>query len=193
MGDDGVVVDVPVSELQPGDHVSVRPGERVPTDGVVIDGRTSVNEAMLTGESNPVSKKAGSKVIGGSISGEGSITVEVRKTGKDAFLSQMVELVRQAQESKSKTQDLANRAALWLTIIALGVGAITLFVWLAVVNMDFAFALERTVTVMVITCPHALGLAVPLVVAVSTAISACARAGASLTPSPVIATTSPLD
>ncbi len=169
---DGSLTDVPLSELSVGDKVLVKPGEKVPADGQVLDGDSSVNEAMLTGESNPVSKKAGSKVIGGSVNGEGSMTVEVKKTGKDSFLSQMVELVRQAQESKSKTQDLATRAALWLTIIALGVGAITLFVWLAVVNMDFAFALERTVTVMVITCPHALGLAVPLVVAVSTAISA---------------------
>ena len=98
--------------------------------------------------------------------------MEVRKTGKDSFLSQVIELVRQAQESKSKTQDLANRAALWLTIVALGGGAITLFVWLAVMQMNFAFALERMVTVMVIACPHALGLAVPLVVAVSTALAA---------------------
>ena len=169
---DGSFKDVPLSELTLGDRVLVKPGEKVPADGEVVDGVTSVNEAMLTGESKPVSKEAGSKVIGGSINGEGSMTVEVKKTGADSFLSQMVELVRQAQESKSKTQDLANRAALWLTLIALSAGGITLFVWLAVVHMDFAFALERTVTVMVITCPHALGLAVPLVVAVSTAISA---------------------
>jgi Cu2+-exporting ATPase len=111
-------------------------------------------------------------VIGGAINGEGSITVEVKKTGRDSFISQMIELVRQAQESKSRTQDLANRAALWLTIIALSVGGITLFIWLDVMNREFVFALERTVTVMVITCPHALGLAVPLVIAVSTALSA---------------------
>jgi len=127
---------------------------------------------MLTGESRPVPKRVGSKVIGGSINGEGSITAMVKKTGKDSFLSQVIELTKEVQESKSKTQDLANRAALWLTIIALSGGAITLFVWLAIVNRDFAFALERTVAVMVITCPHALGLAVPLVIAVSTALSA---------------------
>lgn len=169
---DGSVRDVPLDELGLDDRVLVKPGEKIPADGEVVDGETSVNESMLTGESKPIHKNAGSKVIGGSINGEGSITVKVKKMGKDSFLSQVVELVKEAQESKSKTQDLANRAALWLTIIAITGGAITLFIWLFILNKDFAFALERTVTVMVITCPHALGLAVPLVVAVSTAISA---------------------
>jgi Cu2+-exporting ATPase len=169
---DGSLKDVPLEKLTAGDRVLVKPGEKVPADGDVVDGRTSVNEAMLTGESMPVSKTAGAKIIGGSINGEGSITVEIRKTGKDSFLSQVIDLVKEAQESKSKTQDLANQAALWLTVIALAGGGITLFVWLVIMNKDFAFALERTVTVMVITCPHALGLAVPLVVAVSTALSA---------------------
>jgi P-type Cu2+ transporter len=169
---DGSVRDVPLSELNSGDKVLVKPGEKIPADGEVIEGDSSVNESMLTGESVPVSKTKGAKVIGGSVNGEGSITVEVKKTGKDSYLSQVIELVRQAQESKSRTQDLANRAAVWLTIVALGGGAITMFVWLAVAQKDFAFALERTVTVMVIACPHALGLAVPLVVAVSTALSA---------------------
>ncbi len=169
---DGSTRDVPLSELMAGDRVLVKPGEKVPVDGEVIEGNTSVNEAMLTGESKPIYKEKGAEVIGGSINGEGSITVEVRKTGRDSYLSQVIELVREAQESKSKTQDLANRAALWLTIIALTAGAITLFIWLAIVNRDFAFAIERTVTVMVIACPHALGLAVPLVVAVSTSIAA---------------------
>jgi Cu2+-exporting ATPase len=144
----------------------------MPADGDVVGGQTSVNESMLTGESKPVSKKEGGKVIGGSINGEGSIKVKITKTGKDSFLSQVIELVKEAQESKSKTQDLANRAALYLTLIAISGGAITLFIWLVLAHRDFAFALERTVTVMVITCPHALGLAVPLVVAVSTALSA---------------------
>jgi len=169
---DGSARDVPLSELMAGDKVLVKPGEKVPVDGEVIEGNTSVNEAMLTGESKPIYKEKGAEVIGGSINGEGSITVEVKKTGRDSYLSQVIELVREAQESKSKTQDLANRAALWLTIIALTAGAITLFIWLAVVNRNFAFAIERTVTVMVIACPHALGLAVPLVVAVSTSIAA---------------------
>lgn len=168
---DGSVAEVPLERLTLGDRVLIKPGEKIPADGEVLDGETSVNEAMLTGESQPASKKAGAKVIGGSINGEGSITVKVTKTGKDSFLSQVVDLVREAQESKSKTQDLANRAAFWLTIIALSCGAVTLFVWLAVVNRDFAFSLERMVTVMVTTCPHALGLAVPLVVAVSTALA----------------------
>ncbi len=169
---DGTVVDVSVSELKTGDRVLVKPGEKIPADGRVVEGQTSVNEAMLTGESRPVPKKTGSKVIGGAINGEGSIVIEIEKTGRDSFLSQVIDLVKQAQESKSRTQDLANRAAFYLTIIALSGGALTLFVWLAIMQKDFAFALERTVTVMVITCPHALGLAVPLVVAVSTALAA---------------------
>ena len=169
---DGSVKDVPLDELGVNDRVIVKPGEKVPADGEVVQGRTSVNETMLTGESRPVPKKTGAKVIGGSINGEGSITVEVKKTGRDSFLSQMINLVKEAQQSKSKTQDLANRAALWLTITALTGGVVTLLIWLLAMNKDFAFSLERTVTVMVITCPHALGLAVPLVVAVSTALAA---------------------
>ncbi|HDY69822.1 MAG TPA: copper-translocating P-type ATPase [Actinobacteria bacterium] len=169
---DGATEDVPVAELSVGDRVLVKPGEKVPVDGVVTEGRTSVNEAMLTGESKPVSKGPGDEVIGGSVNGEGSLTMEVRKLGSDSFLAQVIELVREAQESKSKTQDLANRAARVLTIIAIAAGGITLALWLIFSSESFAFALERTVTVMVITCPHALGLAVPLVVAVSTALAA---------------------
>ncbi len=169
---DGSTKDVPLEELEPGDKVLVKPGEKIPVDGRVVEGESSVNEAMLTGESKPVDKEAGSKVIGGSVNGEGSLTVEMQKTGKDSFLSQIIDLVEQAQQTKSRSQDLANRAAQWLTIIALSGGAVTLFIWLAIINKDFGFSLERTVTVMVITCPHALGLAVPLVVAVSTALSA---------------------
>ena len=169
---DGSVKDIPLSELALDDKVLIKPGEKIPADGVIVSGESSVNEAMLTGESTPVAKKTGGKIIGGAINGEGSLTIEVKGTGKDSFLSQVIDLVKQAQESKSKTQDLANTAALWLTIIALGGGVITLLVWLVLVGKDFAFALERTVTVMVIACPHALGLAVPLVVAVSTALAA---------------------
>jgi Cu2+-exporting ATPase len=169
---DGTVKDVPLDQLQAGDKVVIKPGEKIPADGKVLEGQTSVNEAMITGESKPVEKNKGKKVIGGAINGEGSITIEVEKTGKDSFLSQVVEMVRQAQQSKSRTQDLANRAAFWLTIIALSAGVITMVVWLGFMRTEFVFALERTVTVMVITCPHALGLAIPLVVAVSTAISA---------------------
>src|ERR1051326_2419735 len=127
---------------------------------------------MLTGESLPVSKSSETNVIGGSINGEGSLTVEIKKTGADSFIAQVIELVNQAQQSKSKTQDLANRAAFWLTVVAIMAGVITLIAWLAFMNAGLAFALERTVTVMVITCPHALGLAIPLVVAVSTALAA---------------------
>jgi Cu2+-exporting ATPase len=169
---DGSTKDVSIEEIQQGDKVLIKPGEKIPVDGEVVEGESSVNEAMLTGESKPVEKGVGSKLIGGGINGEGSITAEVQKTGKDSFLSQVIALVEEAQQSKSRSQDLANRAALWLTIIALSCGAITLIVWLGIIRKDFAFSLERMVTVMVITCPHALGLAVPLVVAVSTALSA---------------------
>lgn len=168
---DGQTVDVKVETLKPGDIVLVKPGEKIPVDGAVIEGETSVNESMLTGESKPVSKKAGDNVIGGSINGEGSVSAEVRKTGSETYLNQVIELVRQAQESKSKTQDLADNAARWLTIISLSVGAITFVAWLHF-SKDSAFAVERAVTVMVISCPHALGLAVPLVVAISTSLAA---------------------
>jgi Cu2+-exporting ATPase len=169
---DGQTMEVPLDELKVGDTVLMKPGEKIPVDGRVIDGQTSVNEAMLTGESLPVQKQQDDALIGGSINGEGSLHVEVQKTGKDSYLAQMTELVRQAQESKSRTQGLADRAALWLTVIAISAGLITLAVWLGVARREFVFALSRMVTVMVITCPHALGLAIPLVVSVSTSISA---------------------
>jgi len=168
---DGSAEEVPVVDLRPGDRVLVKPGEKIPIDGVIVEGRTSVNQAMLTGESKPVERQVGDEVIGGSVNGESAVVLEVRKTGDQTYLSQVIEMVRKAQESRSRTQDLANRAALWLTIIAITVGAGTLAVWLAL-GEDFAFGIERAVTVMVIACPHALGLAVPLVVAVSTAMSA---------------------
>lgn len=169
---DGTIQDVALGELEKGDKVMIKPGEKIPADGIVIKGETSVNESMLTGESKPVTKKSGDAVLGGAINGEGSITVEVKKIGKDSFLSQVIKLVKEAQSSKSKTQDLANRAASWLTVIALAGGTITFIIWFALTQQTVAFALERMVTVMVITCPHALGLAVPLVVAVSTTIAA---------------------
>ena len=168
---DGSVEEVPIDALRPGDRVLVKPGEKIPTDGRIVQGGTSVNQAMLTGESQPVEKGAGDEVIGGAVNGEGAITIEVRRTGTDTYLSQVIELVRRAQETRSRTQDLANRAALWLTLTAIAGGTLTLMAWLGA-GREFSFALERTVTVMVITCPHALGLAVPLVVAVSTALSA---------------------
>jgi P-type Cu2+ transporter len=171
----GDVEDIKIDLLEKGDKVLVKPGEKIPADGKVVDGETTVNEAMLTGESTPIPKNSEETVIGGSINGEGSITVEVQKTGEDSYLSQMTEMVRKAQESKSKTQNLADRAALWLTIIAISAGIITLIIWLTIAGESFVFAITRMVTVMVITCPHALGLAIPLVVSVSTSISA--RAG----------------
>ena len=163
--------DVPISELQPGDRVLVKPGERVPIDGIITKGRSSFNEAMLTGESRPVEKSEGEEAVGGAVNGEGAVTLDVRKTGDETYLSQVISLVKQAQDTRSRTQDLANRAALWLTYIALSVGGVTLFAWLGL-GYGFEYALERMVTVMVITCPHALGLAVPLVIAVSTKLTA---------------------
>jgi len=168
---DGSLEEVPLDVLRPGDRVLVKPGEKIPMDGLVVQGRTSVNQAMLTGESQPVEKGNGDQVIGGAVNGEGAITVAVKRTGAETYLSQVVELVRRAQETRSRTQDLADRAALWLTLVAIGGGTVTLVAWLAV-GREFSFALERMVTVMVISCPHALGLVVPLVVAVSTSLSA---------------------
>ena len=127
---DGETVDVGVDQLKIGDKVLIKPGEKVPVDGTVVEGTSSVNESMLTGESKPVTKKPGNEVIGGSINGEAAFVVKVEKTGKDTYLSQVVELVRTAQESKSKTQDLANRAAMYLTIIALTVGTLTFILWI---------------------------------------------------------------
>ncbi|NLX49844.1 MAG: copper-translocating P-type ATPase [Methanospirillum sp.] len=164
-------VDVPVGELAVGDVVRVKPGEKIPVDGEVTGGASTVNEAMLTGESKPVRRERGDRVIGGAINGEGSLTVLVRATGKETYLAQVIELVRQAQESKSRTQDLADSAAFVLTVVAVTVGAATLAGWL-VAGQEPAFAVERAVTVMVISCPHALGLAVPLVVAISTSLAA---------------------
>lgn len=169
---DGSVTDIPLESLKKGDNVLVKPGEKIPADGIVTEGKTTVNESMLTGESKPVKKETGSEVIGGSINGEGSLKIEVKRTGEDSFLSQVIELVNQAQQSKSRTQHLADRAAFYLTLVAIFAGAATFFLWQYFSTENLAFALERTVTVMVITCPHALGLAVPLVVAVSTSLAA---------------------
>lgn len=168
--EDGVE-EVEVSELEVGDKVLVKPGEKVPADGEIIKGETSINEALLTGESKPVSKQKGDEVIGGSVNQEGSIRVEITGVGSDSYISQVVDLVKEAQQSKSRTQNLADRAALWLTVVAISVGLITLVAWL-IVGRGLNFAIGRMVTVMVITCPHALGLAIPLVTSVSTGISA---------------------
>jgi len=167
---DGEITDVPTSQLNVGDVVLVRPGEKIPSDGVVIEGESFVNEALLTGESKPIRKKREDKVIGGAINGEGVLKVRIERTGKETYLAQVIKLVRQAQESRSRTQDLANRASALLFYVALGVGIFTYLVWFMLGNAEFA--LERAVTVMVIACPHALGLAIPLVVAISTSITA---------------------
>src|SRR5213078_3110215 len=137
----------------------------------ITEGRTTVNQALLTGESQPVEKGSGDEVLGGAVNGESAITMRVTRTGAETYLSQVIDLVRRAQETRSRTQDLADRAAVWLTIIAIVTGVATLVAWL-LAGRGLEFALERMVSVMVITCPHALGLAVPLVVAVSTALSA---------------------
>lgn len=170
--DSGETEEVPVAELRPGDRILIRPGEKVPADGTIVEGASALNEAMLTGETTPVEKAEGDEVVGGAINGDGSLTVEVEKTGEESYLSQVIGMVEEAQQSRSRGQDLANRAALWLTIIALTVGIVTFVAWLVGAGREFHYALERSITVMVITCPHALGLAIPLVVAVSTAIGA---------------------
>ena len=163
--------DVEISEIEKGDTVLVKPGEKVPVDGKISDGESEIDESMITGESKPVSKGEGDEVVGGSVNGSGSLKIEVTGTGEESFLSQVVEMVRKAGESKSRAQSLADRAAFWLTVVAISVGAVTLVSWL-LFGKEFVFALERMVTVMVITCPHALGLAVPLVIAVITSLSA---------------------
>ena len=172
VADDGSVTDVPVSTLKGGEHLLIKPGEKVPADGIIVRGESSLNESMLTGESKPIFKTVDTEVIGGSINGEGSLTIRVDKTGDETFLSSVIKLVKEAQASKSKTQDLANTAAKWLTFIALGGGLSTVLFWTLFTDQGFGFAMARAVTVMVIACPHALGLAVPLVVARSTAIAA---------------------
>lgn len=167
----GTVHDMPVSHLKIDDLVLIKPGEKIPVDGIVTEGESYLDESMLTGESKPVKKEKSNKVIGGAINGNGSLTVKVTSTGKDSYLNKVVKLVEDAQKVKSRTQSFADRAAKILTFVALVGGVLTLAVWL-LLGFPFVFALERMVTVMVISCPHALGLAVPLVVAVSTSLSA---------------------
>src|SRR5690606_27254995 len=159
------------SEIRNKDRVLVKPGEKIPVDGLILEGKSTIDESMLTGESVPIDKEEGNGVIGGSVNKEGSLIIEVEKTGEESYLSQVITMVKEAQESKSRTQDLTNRAAKWLFYLALVAGFVTLFAWLAF-GYAFDIAIERMVTVMVIACPHALGLAAPLVVAVSTSISA---------------------
>src|SRR5258705_5115459 len=164
--------EVPIAELREGDVVLVRPGERVPVDGVVRQGASAVNESMITGESAPVEKQEGAKVIAGTVNGPGSLRVEVTGTGERTALAGIMRLVEKAQGSRSRAQALADRAAFILTLVALGAGAVTLVAWLAIRPGDPAYAIERVVTVLVIACPHALGLAIPLVIAISTTLGA---------------------
>ncbi len=171
INDDGSITDVEVSALRVGNSIVIRPGEQVPIDGDIIDGRTSANEAFLTGESKPVTKDVGSEMVAGSINGEGVVTIHVSRVGDDTALSQIMRLVADAQTSRSRYQVLADRAAGWLTFIAIGVAIPTLVVWL-VIDDDPTFAVTRMVTVLVIACPHALGLAIPLVTANATTMAA---------------------
>ncbi len=165
------IVTTNIQDLKKGDLILVKPGEKIPADGTVIEGESYVDESMLTGESKPVIKKPSSPVIGGSINGEGILKIKVKETGKKSYLSKVINLVKQAQSEKSKTEKLADKAAKWLTISAITTGIIIFTYWI-IYGPDIAFAIERLATVMVIACPHALGLAIPLVNAVSTSISA---------------------
>jgi P-type Cu2+ transporter len=167
----GRIEDVPVSQLSEGDLILIRPGEQMPIDGEVTEGASSVNEAFLTGESRPVTKQVNDEVVAGAVNGEGALTVKVTRTGEQTTLSQIMRLVEEAQSSRSRYQALADRLAYWLTLIAIGVGALTFIIWLSV-GPALTFAINRAVTVLVITCPHALGLAIPLVTVNATSMSA---------------------
>ncbi|QCT72158.1 copper-translocating P-type ATPase [Eubacterium maltosivorans] len=169
--DNGETMEMPVSSLKAGQAVLVKPGEKIPIDGVVYEGDSEVNEAMITGEAVPVEKGKGDEVIGGSVNGDGILKFKVSHVGDDTFLSQVIRLVRDAQASKSNTQRLADRAAKWLFYIALTTGIITFITWMAIEG-NLNFAVTRAVTVIIICCPHALGLAMPLVTSVSTSLAA---------------------
>jgi len=168
-GDD--TEEVKISELKKGDLVLVKAGEKMPADGVIKKGNSNIDESMLTGESKPVEKKKGDKLIGGSVNGDSVLEIEITETGEDSYLNKVIGMVKDAQQAKSKTQRLADTAAKWLTVIAVTAGVSTFAYWF-IYGPDLAFSIERMATVMVITCPHALGLAIPLVNAVSTSLSA---------------------
>ena len=164
--------EIPLGEVNRADILVIKPGEKVPSDGVIVSGHSYVDESMLTGESRPVEKSKGDRLIGGSINGDGVLELKVQGTGEDSYLARVIDLVRTAQEAKSRTQGLADRAAFWLTVVVVTVGIATLSGWLLLAGRDLQFSIARMATVMVIACPHALGLAIPLVVAVFTAKSA---------------------
>jgi Cu2+-exporting ATPase len=167
----GNVQDIPLKDLQADSIAIVKPGEKVPADGIVIEGQSFVNESMMTGESLPVKKAKDQKVIGGSINGDGMLRMKVTGAGENSYLNKVVNMVQSAQGTKSLTQNLASKVAMWLTIVSLSIGIITFIAWI-VSGHELSFALERMVTVMVTSCPHALGVAIPLVVAISTSVSA---------------------
>ena len=167
----GSPVKIKLEQLKNGDTVIIRPGEKVAADGLIVEGTSYLNESMLTGESVPVRKEAGGKVIAGSINGDGALKIKATGVGKDSYLNKVINLVQDAQAAKSNTQNLADKVAKWLTIVAIVVGVGTFAYWYITMG-DLAFALERMVTVMVTACPHALGVAIPLVVAISTTLSA---------------------
>ncbi|PKM39207.1 MAG: copper-translocating P-type ATPase [Firmicutes bacterium HGW-Firmicutes-9] len=171
ISDTGEITAVLAEKLKAGDKLLVKPGEKIPIDGTVFEGISEVNESMVTGESVPVKRTVGDEVIGGAINGDGILKIEVTRTGEDTFLSQVIKLVREAQQSKSRTQRLADKAAKLLFYIALSAGVMTAVVW-TLIGKDISFIMERAVTVIVICCPHALGLAIPLVTARSTSIAA---------------------
>ncbi len=168
----GQIEEVPTAELQVGDLVLIRPGEKVPIDGEVVEGQSSVNEAMITGESKPVSKKPGDFLIGGTLNGEGALRMRVTRTGEETALAQIINLVKEAQASKPPIQRLADRAAHWLTVIAVVMGAGAFIFWFFIAGQSMVFALTLAVTVLVIACPHALGLAIPVVTTISTSLGA---------------------
>ena len=167
----GSPVKIKLEQLKNGDTVIIRPGEKVAADGLIVEGTSYLNESMLTGESVPVRKESGGKVIAGSINGDGALKIKATGVGKDSYLNKVINLVQDAQAAKSNTQNLADKVAKWLTIVAIVVGVGTFAYWYITMG-DLAFALERMVTVMVTACPHALGVAIPLVVAISTTLSA---------------------
>ena len=168
---DNQVTDIALKDLRSGDVLLVKPGEKIPADGVILEGSSYVNESMLTGESVPVQKKKDDKVIGGAINNDGVLKVQVTGAGDDTYLQKVIGMVKSAQSAKSSTQNLADKVAKWLTLVSITVGIVTFIVWFSS-GQSLAFALERMVTVMVTSCPHALGVAIPLVIAISTTLSA---------------------
>src|SRR3989344_2044 len=167
----GKITTVSLADLRQGDISLVRPGGKVPADGIVVSGDSEVDESLITGESRPVVKSMSAEVIAGSINGDGSLQISIQKTGEQTFLAGVMRLVAEAETSKSRLQLLSDRAAFYLTILAVTAGGVTLVAWLAA-GQSFGFAVERLVAGLVISCPHALRLAIPLVASISTTMAA---------------------